>query len=77
MLRYLLLYSQVNQLYIHMYPLFIRFPNSILEKEMATHSNILDWKIPWTEELDRLLSMGSQRAGHTRATSLLLSPMRH
>ena len=32
-----------------------------LEKEMAIHSSILAWKIPWTEELDRLQSMGSQR----------------
>ena len=31
-----------------------------LEKGMATHSSILTWKIPWTEELDRLQSMGSQ-----------------
>jgi len=31
-----------------------------LEKEMATHSNTLDWKIPWTEEPGRLQSMGSQ-----------------
>ena len=35
-----------------------------LEKEMATHSGILAWKIPWTEEPGRLLSMGSQRVGH-------------
>ena len=34
-----------------------------LEKEMATHSNILAWRIPWTEELGRLQSMGSQRVG--------------
>ena len=32
-----------------------------LEKEMATHSSILAWRIPWTEEPDRLQSMGSQR----------------
>ena len=31
-----------------------------LEKEMATHSSILAWKIPWAEELGRLQSMGSQ-----------------
>ena len=31
-----------------------------LEKEMATHFSILAWGIPWTEELDGLLSMGSQ-----------------
>ena len=35
-----------------------------LEKEMATHSSILAWKIPWTEEPARLQSMGSQRVGH-------------
>jgi len=35
-----------------------------LEKEMATHSSILAWKIPWAEELGWLLSMGSQRVGH-------------
>ena len=35
-----------------------------LEEKMATHSRILAWKIPWTEELGRLQSMGSQRIGH-------------
>ena len=35
-----------------------------LEKEMAIHSSTLAWKIPWTEEPDRLQSMGSQRVGH-------------
>ena len=34
-----------------------------LEKEMATHSSILAWKIPWSVEPDRLQSMGSQRVG--------------
>ena len=36
----------------------------LLEKEMATHSSILAWKIPWTEEPGRLQFMGSQRIGH-------------
>ena len=36
----------------------------LLEKEMATHSSILAWKIPWIEEPGRLQSMGSQRVGH-------------
>ena len=36
----------------------------LLEKEMATHSSILAWKIPWAEELGRLQSMGLQRVGH-------------
>ena len=35
-----------------------------LEKGMATHSSILAWKIPWTEELGRLQSRRSRRAGH-------------
>ena len=35
-----------------------------LEKEMATHSSILAWRIPRTEEPGRLQSMGSQRVGH-------------
>jgi len=35
-----------------------------LEKEMATYSSILAWRISWTEELDGLQSMGSQRVGH-------------
>ena len=36
----------------------------LLQKEMATHSSILAWKIPWMEEPGRLQSMGSQRVGH-------------
>ena len=35
-----------------------------LEEEMATHSSILAWEIPWTEEPGGLQSMGSQRVGH-------------
>ena len=35
-----------------------------LEKEMATHSSTLAWKIPWTEEPGGLQSRGSQRVGH-------------
>ena len=35
-----------------------------LEKEMATHSSTLAWKIPWMEEPGGLQSMGSQRVGH-------------
>ena len=35
-----------------------------LEKGMATHSSILAWRIPWTEEPGMLQSMGSQRVGH-------------
>ena len=35
-----------------------------LEKDMATHSSIFAWRIPWTEEPGGLQSMGSQRVGH-------------
>ena len=35
-----------------------------LEKGMATHSSVLAWRIPWTEEPGGLQSMGSQRVGH-------------
>ena len=35
-----------------------------LEKEMATHSSVLAWRIPWTEKLGGLQSMGSHRVGH-------------
>ena len=35
-----------------------------VKKGMATHSSILAWRIPWTEELGRLQSMGQQRVGH-------------
>ena len=44
----------------------------LLEKEMATHSSILTWKIPWTEEPLRLQYMGTQRVGHDWAISLSL-----
>ena len=35
-----------------------------MEKEMATHSSILAWRIPWMEEFGGLQSLGSQRVGH-------------
>ena len=43
-----------------------------LEKEMATHSSILAWRIPWTEEPGRLQSMGWQTVGHDWATNTSL-----
>ena len=51
-----------------------------LEKEMATHSGILAWKIPWTEELDRLQSMESQKSwarlsDETTTTEIVLSTL--
>ena len=45
-----------------------------LEKEMAMHSHILAWRIPWTEEPGRLQSTGSQRVGHNWTTSPSPSP---
>ena len=44
-----------------------------LEKEVATHSRTLAWKIPWMEECGRLQSMGLQRVGHdSDFTSIVL-----
>ena len=48
-----------------------------LEKAMAPHSSTLAWKIPWTEELGRLQSMGLQRVGHDWVTSLSLFTFMH
>ena len=42
----------------------IRRSGEPLEKEMATHTSILTWEIPWTEDPGRLQSMGSQRVRH-------------
>ena len=44
------------------------FHSHALEEEMATHSSILVWRIPWTEEPGRLQAMGSQRVRHNSAT---------
>ena len=44
-----------------------------LEKEMATHSSILAWRIPWTEEPGGLQSTGLQRVGHDWATSFSIN----
>ena len=41
-----------------------------LEEEMATHSNILAWRIPWTEEPGRLQPMGLQRVRHNGVTNI-------
>ena len=48
-----------------------------LEKEMAAHSSVLAWRIPWAEESGRLQSMGSLRVGHDWATSLSLFTFMH
>ena len=44
----------------------------LLEEDMAIHSSILAWEIPWTEEPGRLLSLGSQRVRHNWATNTFL-----
>ena len=51
---------------------WVRFQDQedLLEKEMATHSSIFAWRIPWTEEVGRLQSMASQRVGHDLVTKL-------
>ena len=46
-----------------------------LEKEMATHSNILAWEIPWTEKSDKLWSMRCQRVRHNLATKQQYLPL--
>ena len=46
-----------------------------LEKEMATHSSNLAWRIPWTEEPGGLQSVGSQRVGHDLATKRTIATM--
>ena len=76
--------SLVAHTLIKAYAYSARDPGSIpgsgrsLEQEMATHSSTLAWKIPWTEETDRLQSTGSRGVGHDWANSLhfaLLPPM--
>ena len=49
-------------------------PFQIMEEEMATHSSVLAWIIPWTEELSRLQSLGLQRVGHDWVTELNTFP---
>ena len=53
-----------SDLFVHMNKEFLMTGIDPLEKEMATHSSILAWKIPWVEESGSLQSMGSQRVGH-------------
>ena len=53
-----------SDLFVHLNREFLMTGIDPLEKEMATHSSILAWKIPWVEESGSLQSMGSQRVGH-------------
>ena len=56
--------SPVINSYIHVQLIFDKSSKAILEKEMATRSSVLAWRIPGTEEPGGLLSMGSHRVGH-------------
>ena len=60
------LVAQTVQCLLTMEETWVQFlgQEDLLEKEMATHSSILAWNIPWTEDLGRLQSMGSQRVGY-------------
>ena len=48
-----------------------------LEKETATHSSVLAWRIPWIEDFGRLQSVGSQRIGHDWVTPVILPRKSH
>ena len=50
--------------YILKYVRFRVHPLRVVEKEMATHSSVLAWRVPWTEEPGWLWSMGLRRIGH-------------
>ena len=63
------MFSQVAQRLKHLPTMWETWVRSLsqedpLENEIATHSSILAWRIPWTEEPGGLQSMGSQRVGH-------------
>ena len=62
-----LLDAEVRIFLFDFFPPHCHLPNSLplaLEKETATHSSILAWRIPWMEEPGGLQSTGSQRVGH-------------
>ena len=54
--------NPTDTLFLHQ--VFLEGLLCVLEKEMATHSSILAWRIPWTEEPGGLPFMGSPRVGH-------------
>ena len=69
-----LLFLGCSSLVLHPLPSaisnYLNLPFGTLEKEIATHSSILAWKVPWTEDPGRLQFMGSQRVRHNWTTSL-------
>ena len=66
--RGVLVLPVLQQLLLLLVILFRAILVTVLEKEMATHSSVPAWEIPWTEEPGRLQSSGSQRVGHDSVT---------
>ena len=60
----IVLFFLVTQSSILLVAVILAYLRSDLQKEMAAHSSILAWRIPWTEEPGRPWSKGSQRLGH-------------
>ena len=56
------LVAQELRIHLSVQEMWVQSLGDLLEKQMATHSSILVWKIPWTEEPDGLQSMGSQKS---------------
>ena len=69
-LQWVVLLSSCSALASHCSGFFCFGACALEEKAMAPHSSALAWKVPWTEELGRLQSMGSLRVRHDWATSL-------
>ena len=57
-------YSNIARSWTRLSDFTLTFHFHALEEEMATHSSVLAWRIPWTEEPSGLPSMGSHRVGH-------------
>ena len=55
----------------------IGVPEEEVEKEMATHSRVLAWRIPWTEKPGKLQSMGLHRVGHDRSDLAAVAARTH
>ena len=70
-------FSQTKEIFSYFMGSKILWQINISLKAMAPHSSTLAWRIPWTEEADRLQSMGSLRVGHDWATSLSLLTFMH
>ena len=62
------LVAQELRIHLSVQEMWVQSLGDLLEKQMATHSSILVWKIPWTEEPEGLQSMGLQRVRQHLAT---------